>query len=60
MAKNKINFTPDYPGVWVQIFIPTELHINTKIEALKDRVSIKEKIVELLQAGFDSKHKTNK
>ena len=60
MAKNKVNPANDYPGVWIQVKLPSELQTDIKIEALRDRVTIKEKIVELLQFGYDSKYKSTK
>lgn len=58
MTKNKIQKLDDYPGNWIQIKVPSQLQINIRIEALRENKPLKRKMIELLQAGYDSTHKT--
>lgn len=59
MTKNKPLKLDDYEGSWIQIKVPSQLQINIRIEALRENKPLKQKMIELLQVGYDSIHKQN-
>lgn len=50
----------DYDGKWMSFKIPLELHTNLRVDAFRQNKNMDKTVIEYLQLGFDSKHKTNK